>query len=328
MQEQILQIERLMSSTINANENLLFDSTIIFKGNINYDPLTGVITLNEPGTYEFNWWVATQATEAKEGPIFALVSSQDDFIIGNSPIKAGEIVGFGIIEVIDAPVNVSLKNNHNKIIYDTLNLPVKASLSIIGSVNAVQASMTCFAMDQLANILQQMIVEYPSTSWSLYLDTFTNYFGVPVDLYKALGANGPWLLRVIDSNNNYVAVSLGHINIIYPGNNTVWNPAFTFLEVPDPMTSGCDTDAILGVINYLPLGIGVNIAMGPNKNASGMVYRNEPGVLVLSDSAGNQPLIVSSLQISMFTTSSDPTTLLENYDYENAKYKESIIESL
>lgn len=323
MQEQILQIERLIFGAINANENILFDSTVISKGNIGYDPSTGVITLNERGTYEFNWWVATKSTQATQGPIFALVSSQGDFIVGNSPIKTGEVVGFGVIEVTDTPVTVSLKNNHSTIIYDAPNLPVKASLTIVASTE--QTSMTCFAMEQLAHIVQQMMVEYPATTWSLYPDTSSVFFGVPLDLYKAPGADGPWLMRFIDNNGDYLALSLGHINAFYPGDNTVWNPEFSFLPLPDPVPSGCDADAILGVLNYLPLGTGVNLVMGPDTSATGTVFRNEPGVLVLS-STGNNPVLISSLQIAQIFTVTDPTTLL--IDNNNQKYKTPMIQTL
>lgn len=68
-------------------------------GNISYDNTTGIITLQEPGTYKFDWVVATQTAPIANGVEFSLVSSQGDAIIGNSPIKTGEVLGFGIIEV-------------------------------------------------------------------------------------------------------------------------------------------------------------------------------------------------------------------------------------
>lgn len=127
-----LQVERLIAGAVETNANVIFDSTVISAGNISYDDTTGVITIQEPGRYEFDWWVATQSSVSTIGAGFALVSSQGDVIIGNSPIKAGEVVGVGIIEVVTAPVTVSLRNNSSSAIYYSATVPVKASLAVIG----------------------------------------------------------------------------------------------------------------------------------------------------------------------------------------------------
>ncbi len=128
-----LQVERLIAGTVESNANVIFDSTVISTGNISYDNVTGVITIQEAGRYEFDWWVATQSSISAIGAGFALVSSQGDTIIGNSPIKTGEVVGVGIIEVVTAPVTVALRNNSNATIYYSTIVPVKASLAVIGT---------------------------------------------------------------------------------------------------------------------------------------------------------------------------------------------------
>lgn len=129
----LLQVERLIAGTVESNANVIFDSTLIATGNISYNSATGVITIQEAGRYEFDWWVATQSSISTIGAGFALVSSQGDTIIGNSPIKTGEVVGVGIIEVVTAPVTVALRNNSSATIYDSTTVPVKASLAIIGT---------------------------------------------------------------------------------------------------------------------------------------------------------------------------------------------------
>ncbi|HWS29234.1 MAG TPA: hypothetical protein VN512_03865 [Clostridia bacterium] len=73
------------------------------------------------------------------GAGFALVLSQGDAIIGNSPTKTGEVVGVGIIEVITAPVTVALRNNSSATVYYSTIVPVKASLAVIGTDEDVLA---------------------------------------------------------------------------------------------------------------------------------------------------------------------------------------------
>ncbi len=135
----VLQVERLMAENVESNANVIFDSTVISSGNISYNSATGVITIQEAGRYEFDWWVATQSSISTIGAGFALVSSQEDTIIGNSPIKTGEVVGVGVIEVVTAPVTVALSNNSNATIYYSPIAPVKASLAVIGTDQAVLA---------------------------------------------------------------------------------------------------------------------------------------------------------------------------------------------
>ncbi|WP_052335733.1 hypothetical protein [Faecalispora jeddahensis] len=128
-----LQVERLTTGTVESNTNVIFDSTLISIGNISYNNATGVITIQEAGTYEFDWWVATQSSVSTIGAGFSLVSSQGDVIIGNSPIKTGEVVGVGVIEVVTTPVTVELRNSSSATIYYSTVVPIKASLAVMGT---------------------------------------------------------------------------------------------------------------------------------------------------------------------------------------------------
>ena len=125
-----LQIERLTAGIIESDENVIFNSTIISTSNISYDNITGIITLLEPGKYEFHWLVAMQSSPSRIGGCLALVSSQNDVIIGNSPIKTEEVVGFAIIDVSTTPVTVELRNHSN------------SAGSTIGILNASTESIT------------------------------------------------------------------------------------------------------------------------------------------------------------------------------------------
>ncbi|MEM5795440.1 MAG: hypothetical protein AAGU23_04110 [Bacillota bacterium] len=128
-----LQVERLAAGSVQPNANVIFDSVVLSSGNISYNNATGVITIQEAGRYEFDWWVATQSSPSTIGAGFALVSSQGDTIIGNSPLKTGEVVGVGIIEVVTAPVTAELRNSSGAVIYYSNVVPVQASLAVIGA---------------------------------------------------------------------------------------------------------------------------------------------------------------------------------------------------
>ena len=126
-----LQIERTVDGTVLTGSNVIFDATVYSSGNINYDALTGIITFNEPGRYYIDWWVATQSSASTNGVVFALSSSQGDFLEGNSPIKTTEVVGIGIIEIVAAPVTLTLVNaSTNTVFYSPIG-PLKATLVII-----------------------------------------------------------------------------------------------------------------------------------------------------------------------------------------------------
>ena len=125
-----LQIERQLDGTVGSAQNVIFNSTVFTAGNIMYNAVTGTITFMEAGRYTLNWWIATQSSTS-QGAVFSLISSQGDSIKGNSPIKTGEVTGFGIIEVVTAPVTVSLVNNGSSDFYYSTIVPVKAALLIV-----------------------------------------------------------------------------------------------------------------------------------------------------------------------------------------------------
>jgi hypothetical protein len=170
--------------------------------------------------------------------------------------------------------------------------------------------MGCFAVAQLANILSQMITAYSTTTWTVFSSSLASYSGVPLDLYTSPNATGPGILRLVDVNSDYEALPITNITAVYPGDGTVYNPAFSYLVSPDPLSPGCDTDMIAAVQFYLPLGTNVDIRLGPAIVATGDIYRNEYGVLVLSDADGNTPIFIATPHILRIFTDDDPTLLL------------------
>jgi len=126
-----LQIVRAASGSVAVGANVLFDSIVFSAGNISYNAATGVITFNEAGRYVINWWVATQSSASTNGTVFALSTSQGDFLEGTSATKTGEVSGIGIIEIAAAPVTMALVNASTAEFFLPSTVPLKAALMIV-----------------------------------------------------------------------------------------------------------------------------------------------------------------------------------------------------
>ena len=136
-----LQIQRQIAGTVNINSNVKFDTIVNSYGAIVYNSVTGEIVINKPGRYFINWWVATQSAIGPSNITFSIQTSQGDDLIGNTPIKQGEVVGFAIIQVDIAPIAIRLINTtSNSVFYSTL-VPIKANL-VLGEVPEKIGSIT------------------------------------------------------------------------------------------------------------------------------------------------------------------------------------------
>ena len=126
-----LQIQRTVSGSVTISANVIFDTASYASGNIAYDPATGIITLFQPGRYVINWWVAVQSSLSQNGIVFALSSSQGDYLPGNSPIKTDEVSGIGIIETSSSPTTLTLANASTSTVYYSPIVPITAVLILV-----------------------------------------------------------------------------------------------------------------------------------------------------------------------------------------------------
>lgn len=139
-----LQLQRQLAGTVNTNSNVIFDTLVNSNGAVVYNSVTGEIVINKIGRYFVNWWVTTQASIGAPNNIaFKIQTSQGDNLIGNSPIKTGEVVGFAIIQVDSAPIALRLINitpTASGVNYST-TVPIKANL-VIGEIPEEVGSIT------------------------------------------------------------------------------------------------------------------------------------------------------------------------------------------
>ncbi|MDF2929475.1 MAG: hypothetical protein K0Q75_1713 [Anaerospora sp.] len=249
-----LQLERSTSGVVAASASVVFNTVLFTTGNISYAPLTGIITINEPGRYVINWWAVTQAAIASAGPGFALSSSLGASIQSNSPNKIGPFSGAGVINITSTPATISLVNSTSGDI-------------TFSSLVHTKAGLTLFKDEP------------------------------PGDLSDSAG-----LFILTDSLGQSEAIPIAAICGIYTGEATVYDPSITYLAPPSPLPKGCDTDLIAAIHDYLPIPTEVIIQMGVTVQASGEVYQNEYGILVLSDAGGNTPIFVSVSKIARIIT--------------------------
>lgn len=125
-----IQLERQNMGSIQAGSNIMFDSTLYSEGGISYDNTTGEISINQIGTFVAQWFVAVQSCTSTVGSIFSLSVSGGGSILGNSPIRTGETVGFSLIRVNSTPVTISLVNESSAEVWYSDITPIKSSFLV------------------------------------------------------------------------------------------------------------------------------------------------------------------------------------------------------
>lgn len=118
-------------STIEDGANVLFDTVVNDTSlAISYNPINGVFTITQSGTYYVNWWVNADGAGASTTVLFSVEASNGQIISASSvsPITSLQLNGNALITVGVAPVTLSLVNNTGEAVF-------------IGS-SAIQADMT------------------------------------------------------------------------------------------------------------------------------------------------------------------------------------------
>lgn len=297
-----LQVQRTAAESTAAAQPVVFDNVIYSAGNIGYDTLSGTITFNEAGRYIIIWWVATLSATSTVGVIFSLTSSQLDDIQSDSTIKTGEVSGMGIIGVATAPVTLSLVNRCAGPVNYSSSVPVKASLMVFSDEpdTGLLGTSYCFAVSQLAYVVGQLIDYYPpETIYQVFTKSATTISGTIVQLYASPDAYGAGLLILADSSvNETYAISLSMITVVATPAGTAYDARIAYITPGSPLPKGCDTNIIASIQSYLTvLEFVPTILLGPFTSASGNVYKNEYGLLVLAELDGSSPIFIPTYNI-------------------------------
>lgn len=162
-----------------------------------------------------------------------------------------------------------------------------------------ESSALNFSYAQLAHVIEQLIVLYPTDVMTVFTKglTASSVTGTPYQLYQSSVGTYGGLLIVLDSGQEQ-AIPLNSITAIYTGDGTVYNPSISYLTSTG-FPAGYDTNIITAYHDYLPLLAEVELYTGSNIYASGTVYKNEYGILVLSDEEGNTPIFTPVIPITI-----------------------------
>ena len=275
-----MQLQKNNSDSILNNNNIIFDQAISAIGDISYDNVTGVITISENGLYMIDWSIAMQATSGSLSVIFKLISDQGHEFNSDSPTKTGSLSGIAVLNVDDAPIHFSLVNASNATVFFSNTIISKATLRVFFLNDNVIDNSRCFALDQFAHVLEQVVTLYQGATVSIFASNrLATVTGQINSLYKAPDAGSIPLLLL---GSEPVALSIDKLALLYFP-NSVYDDSITYLDPPDPFPQNCDTDLLKDIHSYVEVGDTISITVGATASASGDVYINEYGIIVLAD---------------------------------------------
>lgn len=308
-----LYLSKTQSAIIPIGGTMLYDTVVSTTGGISYNPANGMITLNEVGRYQINWWNATNAIGNSAPAVFSIIASNGQQLIGNSPLQKGIITGLGIINVTVQPVTFSLINLSSGSAQMSSNVPIKGMLSVSQelSVNS-NVTLLDFQYQQFANTLSQIITYYPTTLIRAYTPGLYAIDGTPNSLYTSPEAASAGIFTMLESTE-LQSVALNTIVAFRTGQGTTYNESISYLDPPTPLPEGWDTNIITAIHDYLTIGQEVTVYWGIGNSTEGFVYRNEYGMLVVtSDMSGANPYFIlptSTLIIITPSETGERTTL-------------------
>lgn len=173
-----------------------------------------------------------------------------------------------------------------------------------------------YSIAQLSYVLNQLITMYPKPNyWTAYTPNLNQILtqGYPKQLYTSPQGTdaGMLVLRGSSWAGDYGAIPLSDISTLLLGFGSVYNPDIKYLPAPFPIPNDCDTNKILAIQSYLPLNSVANILTGTETIMSGLVIKNEFGLLVLAGDGGSNPIFIPDSQIDAIFTNTLPPGMTE-----------------
>jgi|GEM_PF-1176862 len=161
-----------------------------------------------------------------------------------------------------------------------------------GSPGSLKDTATCYGYAQLAHLIEQLILYYPTSTLYVFLTGLNHWYitGTPYQLFKsAEGTYGG--LFILLNGTQYEAIPLNAIAAMQFETGAVYDQRITYLPSPT-FPQGCDTNIITAIHDYLPVSTEATIYLGSIAYSIGPVYRNEYGLVVQADSSGNDPSFI------------------------------------
>lgn len=286
---------------VNQVDNAKLQLTMIAKSGVSPSPIVvnKAISNFDPSTVTYNTrpsFTATTSTINIDTNDMNVTVTIDVTDLINSWLNGTPNNGIALTNLND---NTLVEFAKNAVLYE-LYFP---KLILTYSSTPLDSTAICFSYEQLANLITQLIHFYPTATMSVYTKGFNaaTVSGIPVKLYASPDATYGAL--VVLGNGGYGAVPLNAISAIELPAGMVYNPLISYLNAPAfPM--GCDKNLITAYHDYLPLSTPVTVYSGTLIEATGIVYKNEYGILVLADdSLGTNPTFMPVVNITAIVTS-------------------------
>lgn len=184
-----------------------------------------------------------------------------------------------------------------------------------GMTGNLNNTAVCFCYAQLAHVIEQIIKYYPTTTIRAFTPgfNFAGLHGLPTELYASKDSTYGGLF-VITEEEDSGAIPLSSIATINLGEGVAYNPAINYIPKPT-FPEGFDRNIVTAVHDYLPISTPVAIYSGSLIETTGIVYKNEYGMLVVADDTlGNNatfviPSLIRGIVPDFSTTVTDSTKL-------------------
>ncbi len=291
---------------VNFVESAVLQLAVIAKSGTNPSPVV-VNTVMEP----YNRTTVTYNTRPAFTPTQSQVNITTSDLYKTVEIDITSMVNSWLSGTV-ANNGLALTNSDGTTVvqFGTNNIswePYYPKLIITYSGTPSENSATNFYYSQLAHIIQQIIMFYPSSTITVFTKglTASSITGTPYNLFASSVATKGAVFIVMD-NGQEQAIPLNSITAIYTGDGTVYNPSITYLPAP-AFPAGYDTDIITAYYEYLNSKTDVDIYTGSNVHATGTIYKNEYGIIVLSDGSGNTPVFIPVLPITAIIPAASPS---------------------
>ena len=185
----------------------------------------------------------------------------------------------------------------------------RGSAGIRGADADLNNTAICFSYAQLAHLIEQLIVLYPTTLLYVFLTGVNPWYitGYPYQLFKsAEGTYGG--LFVLEDSGQYEAIPLNAIAAMqFETGAAVYNPAITYLPKPH-LVKGCDLNLIAAIHDYLPVPTEATIYLGSIANSTGPVYKDEYGIIVQANTDGSDPAFIPVMNITAILPTATSST--------------------
>ena len=171
----------------------------------------------------------------------------------------------------------------------------KYILAPTGPTGPAPLTTSCFCVDQMRNVIQQIISLYPNDNLIVAMESGNNASGRPGSLLPGPNNNpNSGLFQLV--NNQGVpqeALSICRIASITVTSST-YNDTITYLPAPVLTPTGCDANCKAAARSYLPVGTtNVDINAGGQTVAQGTILKSEYGMVVVVGNNNSNPSFVS-----------------------------------